>query len=55
MRKEMEKDPKRAAKLEHKAGLVTGGLGARQAKLRGEVEEGWQALQAALVELECFR
>ncbi len=55
VRKEMEKEAKRAAKLEQRVGIVAGGLAARQDKLRGEAEEAWQALRAAATELECFR
>ncbi|KAI3429454.1 hypothetical protein D9Q98_005547 [Chlorella vulgaris] len=55
VRKEMEKEAKRAAKLEQKAGLVTGGLTKRQQKLLGETDEAWAALQSAATELECFR
>jgi hypothetical protein len=51
----MEKEAKRAAKLEQKVGVVTGGLQARQQKLRGEAEEAWAALRTAATELECFR
>lgn len=51
----MEREAKRAAKLEQKAGVLTGGLAARQEKLRGEAEEAWHALAGAGVELECFR
>ena len=55
VRREMEREAKRAAKLEGKVGLVTGGLAARQERLRGEAEAGWAALAEAGVELECFR
>ncbi|KAL4447677.1 hypothetical protein ABPG75_004896 [Micractinium tetrahymenae] len=55
VRKEMEKEAKRAGKLEQRVGVVTGGLAGRQDKLRGEAEEAWQALRAAATELECFR
>lgn len=51
----MEKEAKRASKLEQRVGIVAGGLAARQDKLRGEAEEAWQALRAAATELECFR
>lgn len=36
-------------------GIVTGGLAARQEKLRKEAEEAWQKLGDAATELECFR
>lgn len=55
VRKEMEKEAKRAAKLEQKVGIVTGGLVSRQDKLRKEAEEAWQKLREATTELECFR
>eukprot|EP00887_Chlorella_sp_A99_P003055 scaffold9.g3055.t1 len=55
VRKEMEKEAKRAAKLEQKVAVVTGGLAARQEKLRAEAEEAWQALASARMELTCFR
>ncbi len=51
----MEREAKRAAKLEQKAAILTGGLAGRLDKLRGEAEEAWRALQGAVVELECFR
>ena len=51
----MEKEAKRAAKLEQKASLVTGGLASRHEKLRGEVEEAWEALRSAQIELACFQ
>ncbi len=51
----MEKEAKRAAKLEQRVGIVTGGLAGRQQKLRGGVEEVWGALRSAATELECFR
>ena len=55
VRREMEKEAKRAAKLEARVGVVTGGLVERQDKLRGEAEEAWGALRAAGTELQCFR
>ncbi len=51
----MEKEAKRAAKLEQRVGVVTGGLASRQEKLRGEADEAWAALRAAETELRCFR
>ena len=55
VRREMEREAKRAAKLEQKAAILTGGLAGRQDKLKGEAEEAFRALQGAVVELECFR
>ena len=55
VRREMEKEAKRAGKLEQRVALVTGGLAGRQEKLRGEAEEAWAELRAAGTELECFR
>ncbi|GAB4822419.1 hypothetical protein N2152v2_009465 [Parachlorella kessleri] len=55
VRREMEREAKRAAKLEQKAAILTGGLAGRQDKLKGEAEEAFRALQGALVELECFK
>jgi pre-mRNA-splicing factor CDC5/CEF1 len=55
VRKEMEREAKRAAKLEAKAGLVTGGLAARQERLRGDAEAGARELEAAGTELRCFQ
>lgn len=55
VRREMEREAKRAAKLEQKAGILTGGLVARQEKLSREADEAWRTLQSSLVELECFR
>lgn len=55
VRGEMGKEAKRAAKLEQRVGVVTGGLAARQDKLRAEAEEAWGALRTAQTELQCFR
>jgi pre-mRNA-splicing factor CDC5/CEF1 len=55
VRKEMEREAKRAAKLEQKVGVVTGGLTTRQQRLSGEVEGTMKELVAAEIELKCFQ
>jgi len=55
LRKDMEREAKRAGKLEQKAGLVTGGLVARQDRLRSEVEEGIKSAAAVKVEIACYK
>jgi pre-mRNA-splicing factor CDC5/CEF1 len=55
VRKEMEREAKRAAKLEQKVGVVTGGLTTRQQRLGGEVEGALKELLAAEIELKCFQ
>jgi pre-mRNA-splicing factor CDC5/CEF1 len=55
VRKEMEREAKRAAKLEQKVGVVTGGLVTRQQRLSGEVEGTLNELVAAEIELKCFQ
>jgi hypothetical protein len=54
-RREMEREAKRASKLEGRAGVLTNGLCARQEKLRREAEEGWGMLRGAVAELACFK
>jgi pre-mRNA-splicing factor CDC5/CEF1 len=54
-RKEMEKESKRAAKLESKAGMLIGGLLARHGKLKEEAEQAWQQAESAEIELEAFK
>ncbi|KAH7615691.1 hypothetical protein Ndes2526B_g09533 [Nannochloris sp. 'desiccata'] len=55
VRKEMEREAKRAAKLEQKVGVVSGGLMTRQQRLSGEVEGTMKELVAAEIELKCFQ
>jgi pre-mRNA-splicing factor CDC5/CEF1 len=55
VRKDMEREAKRAAKLEQKVGVVTGGLTTRQQQLSGEVEGAMKELVAAEIELKCFQ
>lgn len=54
-RKEMEKEAKRAAKLESKAGMLIGGLVARHGKLKEEAEQAWKQAESAGIELEAFK
>lgn len=51
----MERQAKIAHKVEHKVGILIGGLLQRDAKLRKQVEDAWGALQGALTDLECFK
>lgn len=55
LRKEMEREAKRAAKLEQKVNVVTGGLVSRQQKLAVEAEAATKELAAAGIELKCFQ
>ena len=55
VRKEMEKEARRAAKLEGKAQVLCGGLAGRHAKLAAEAEATGAEAHAAEVELACFR
>ncbi|KAK9842456.1 hypothetical protein WJX81_000971 [Elliptochloris bilobata] len=54
-RTEMEKEAMRAAKLEQRLAVLTGGYAAREANLRAGIEQAWTAERAAQQELECFR
>ena len=54
-RAEMEREAKRAAKVESRAALLTGGLQQRDEKLRKQAEEAWTALQLATTDLRCFQ
>ena len=55
VRKEMEREAKRAEKLEQKVGVVTGGLTTRQQRLGAEVEGTMKEVVAAEIELKCFQ
>lgn len=55
VRKEMEREAKRAAKLEQKANVVTAGLVARQDRMSTAAEEGVKAATAADIELACYQ
>jgi len=46
-RKEMEKEAVRAARLEQRLGLLTGGYAGREAKLRAGIDAAWAAERAA--------
>ena len=46
-RAEMEKEAVRAAKLEQRLNVLTGGYAAREASLRAGIEEAWAAERAA--------
>jgi len=47
VRSEMEKEAMRAAKLESRLAVLTKGYVTREAALRKEVEDSWQAVQTA--------
>jgi hypothetical protein len=51
----MEREAKRAAKIEQKVGILVNGLQQRDARLREQADNTWAALQMELVNLECFR
>ena len=55
VRKEMEREAKRAAKLEQKVGVVNGGLAQRQQRLATEIEAATKEVVAAGIELQCFQ
>ena len=54
IRREMEKDAKRASKLEGKVNILVGGLQQRDAALAGRLRGVQESLQGALIELRCF-
>jgi pre-mRNA-splicing factor CDC5/CEF1 len=54
-RAEMEKEAKRAAKVEQKVNILVGGLQQRDKALRGKLAEMAEQLEAAHIELTCFR
>lgn len=54
IRREMEKDAKRASKLEGKVNILVGGLQQRDAALSARLREVQESLQGALIELKCF-
>lgn len=54
VRKEMEKEAKRAAKLEQKVGILTNGLSNRLDSLKGDVEKHIKELGVSEIELRCF-
>ena len=47
VRREMEKEAVRAAKLEQRLGVLTKGYTAREAALRADIAAAWDAAQAA--------
>ena len=51
----MEKEAKRAAKLEQKVNVVTAGLSSRQQRLAGEMETITKELAGTGIELRCFQ
>mmetsp|Transcript_23430 Transcript_23430/g.51433 ORF Transcript_23430/g.51433 Transcript_23430/m.51433 type:complete len:829 (+) Transcript_23430:239-2725(+) len=55
LRSEMEREAKRAAKLEQKVNILLGGLQQRHSKLRPQLEDLWGQLQTAQMELACFQ
>mmetsp|Transcript_14021 Transcript_14021/g.37873 ORF Transcript_14021/g.37873 Transcript_14021/m.37873 type:complete len:825 (-) Transcript_14021:211-2685(-) len=54
-RGEMEREAKRAAKIEQKVGILVNGLQQRDARLREQADRAWAALQQELVNLACFQ
>lgn len=54
-RAEMEREAKRAAKLDAKANVLVGGLQQREAALRAKLVELVEQLQTAQTELTCFK
>lgn len=50
----MEREARRAAKLEQKVGIVVGGLQQRDSQFRAKMEELFSQLQNAELELACF-
>lgn len=55
MRADMEREAKKAAKLEGKLGLLLGGLQRRHGDLTGRVGELWAQVRDAAQELVCFK
>ncbi|GAX75409.1 hypothetical protein CEUSTIGMA_g2853.t1 [Chlamydomonas eustigma] len=54
-RSEMEKEAKRAAKIEQKVNILIGGLQQRDTGLRSKLVELAEQLQSATIELTCFK
>ncbi|KAG1672528.1 hypothetical protein FOA52_002837 [Chlamydomonas sp. UWO 241] len=54
-RSEMEREARRAAKVEAKVNILVGGLVSREAEKRAKLLELQAALESAAVELQCFR
>lgn len=55
VRAEMEREAKRAAKLEQKVTVLLGGLQQRDTKLQSQLSELWDQVQKATMEHECFK
>ena len=55
VRREMERDAKRAAKLEQKIEILIGGLQNRQNAMVEEIEEARKQTASAAIELQCYR
>lgn len=51
----MENEAKRAVKLEKKVSLVIAGLQQKNSERREEVDNDWNQVQAAEIELQCFQ
>ena len=54
IRREMERDAKRAAKLEQKLDIIIGGLVNRQQNLLDSAEQARKRISSATVELKCY-
>lgn len=55
VRGDMEREARRAAKLEGKLGLLLGGLQKRHGELEGRAGELWAQVRDAAQELVCFK
>ena len=51
----MEREAKRAAKVEHKVNILLGGLQQRDTAARAKIVELAEQLQSAQIELTCFK
>jgi pre-mRNA-splicing factor CDC5/CEF1 len=51
----MEKEAKRAAKIEQKVNILIGGLQQRDTGLRSKLVELSEQLQSSTIELTCFK
>jgi pre-mRNA-splicing factor CDC5/CEF1 len=54
-RSEMEREARRAARLEEKVTVLVAGLQNRDTDLRKRIARAWEALQAVQTEYACFK
>jgi pre-mRNA-splicing factor CDC5/CEF1 len=54
-RSEMEREARRAARLEEKVNVLVAGLQNRDTDLRKRISRAWEALQAVQTEYACFK